>query len=177
MKSTLNPADYDYLPPQLLERLAADQAAAPAIQPVSRRGFMKVSAGVGGGLVLAFGLGVDDAAAQAPPPGAGPGGPPRGGGGFGGAPQPLNPSAYVQITPDGKITIYSKIPEIGQGIKTGLAMIIAEELDCNWADVTVEQAPVDAAKYGSQFAGGSMSIPSAWTSLRNAGAGNRQQGV
>jgi isoquinoline 1-oxidoreductase beta subunit len=179
MKSFLNSADYDYLPPQLIAAIEGEQPA-PGKQPVSRRGFMKVSAGVGGGLVLAFGLGMDDASAQAPPPGAAPrggppGGAPRGGGfgGFGGAPQPLQPSAYVQIKPDGKITIYSKIPEIGQGIKTGLAMIIAEELDCNWDDVTVEQAPVDSAKYGSQFAGGSMSIPSAWTSLRNAGAAAR----
>ncbi len=56
------------------------------------------------------------------------------------APQALNPSAYVRIMPDGKITIWSKTPEIGQGIKTGFGMILAEELDCKWSDVTVEQA-------------------------------------
>jgi isoquinoline 1-oxidoreductase beta subunit len=108
-----------------------------------------------------------------PPPGAGPGGPRAGGGGFGGAPQALNPSAYVRIMPDGKITIWAKNPEIGQGIKTAFAMIIAEELDCKWSDVTVEQAEVNSAKYGSQLAGGSTSIPSNFTSLRNAGAAAR----
>jgi isoquinoline 1-oxidoreductase beta subunit len=183
MKSVINSSDHDYLPPELIEQIVAAeraQATASATSPVSRRNFMKVSAaGVGGGFVLAFGLGSGDAGAQqAPPPGAAPGGPPgggrQGGGGFGGgAPAALNPSAYVRIMPDGKITIWSKTPEIGQGIKTGFGMIIAEELDCKWSDVTVEQAEVNAAKYGQQFAGGSTSINSAWTSLRNAGAAAR----
>jgi isoquinoline 1-oxidoreductase subunit beta len=179
MNSTLNSSDYDYLPPELIEQItAAERAqATPANSSVSRRNFMKVSAaGIGGGFVLAFGLGNADAQ-QAPPPGAGgpPGGARQGGpGGFGGgAPAALNPSAYVRIMPDGKITIWSKTPEIGQGIKTGFGMIIAEELDCKWSDVTVEQAEVNAAKYGQQFAGGSTSINSAWTSLRNAGAAAR----
>lgn len=182
MTSILNSADHEYLPPELVEqmtRMEQAEAVSPVKAAVSRRSFMKVSAGASGGFVLAFGLGMGDAdAQQAPPPGAGPGGPPGGarggGGGFGGgAPAALNPSAYVRIMPDGKITIWSKTPEIGQGIKTGFGMIIAEELDCKWSDVTVEQAEVNAAKYGQQFAGGSTSIPSAWTSLRNAGAAAR----
>jgi isoquinoline 1-oxidoreductase beta subunit len=178
MNSVLNSSDYDYLPPELVEQLEMAEQPQPAesvSKAVSRRNFMKVSAaGVGGGFVLAFGLGAGDAEAQAPPPG--PGGPPPGGargGGFGGAPQALNPSAYVRIMPDGKITIWSKSPEIGQGIKTAFGMIIAEELDCKWSDVTVEQAEVNSAKYGSQLAGGSTSIPSNFTSLRNAGAAAR----
>jgi isoquinoline 1-oxidoreductase subunit beta len=180
MNSELNPSDYDHLPAVLVEHLGLteQQDAAPVRQPVSRRNFMKVSAGVGGGFVLAFGLGMDHAdAQQAPPPGAGgarAGGPPGGGGGFGGgAPAALIPSAYVRVTPDGKITIWSKSPEIGQGIKTAFGMIIAEELDCKWSDVTVEQAEVNSAKYGAQLAGGSTSIPSNFTSLRNAGAAAR----
>ncbi len=52
-------------------------------------------------------------------------------------------------------------------------MIIAEELDCKWSDVTVEQAEVNSAKYGQQLAGGSTSIPSNFTSLRNAGGAAR----
>jgi isoquinoline 1-oxidoreductase beta subunit len=79
----------------------------------------------------------------------------------------------VKIAPDGKITLYSKNPEIGQGIKTAFGVILAEELDAKWSDVTVEQAPINAAVYGSQFAGGSLSIPTAFTSLRQAGAGAR----
>jgi isoquinoline 1-oxidoreductase beta subunit len=163
----------EYYPPELLEQFAlmerASQVSAPVAEPVSRRNFMKVSAGVSGGMVLAFGLGMGDADAQgAPGPGAGPGGP-RGGG----APQPIQASAYVRIMPDGKITIWAKNPEIGQGIKTAFAMIIAEELDCKWSDVTVEQAEVNSAKYGQQLAGGSTSIQSAWTSLRNAGGASR----
>lgn len=167
----------EYYPPELLEQFAllerASQSAAPGVEPVSRRSFMKVTAaGVGGGMVLAFGFGADDAdAQQAPPPGAGPGGPRPGG--PGGAPAPLNPSAYVRIMPDGKITIWSKNPEIGQGIKTAFGMIIAEELDCKWADVTVEQAEVNSAKYPGQLAGGSTSIQQSWTVLRNAGGAAR----
>ncbi|MEO8315190.1 MAG: molybdopterin cofactor-binding domain-containing protein [Pseudomonadota bacterium] len=181
MNTTLNSSDYDHLPPALVEGLGlterGTQNAAASANAVSRRNFMKVSAaGVGGGFVLAFGLGMGDAdAQQAPPPGAGPGGPPGGGrqGGPGGAPAALNPSAYVRVMPDGKITIWSKNPEIGQGIKTAFAMIIAEELDCKWSDVTVEQAEVNSAKYGQQLAGGSTSIPSNFVSLRNAGAAAR----
>ncbi len=77
----------------------------------------------------------------------------------------------MHIKPDGRITIFSKNPECGQGIKNGLPMIIAEELDCAWSDVDVEQADVDAALYGgNQFAGGSLSTPANWMTMRNAGA-------
>src|SRR5690606_21188385 len=93
-------------------------------------------------------------------------------GGFG-APQPLRPDAYVKIAADGKITLYSKNPEIGQGIKTAFGMILAEELDAKWTDVTVEQAPVDAGIYPMQLAGGSLSIPWAYDMLRQSGAAAR----
>lgn len=80
------------------------------------------------------------------------------------------PNAFVNISPDGRIWIYSKSPEIGQGIKTAFPMIVAEELDAHWDDVVVEQAPIDPEVYGRQSAGGSTSIPSAWDQLREAGA-------
>jgi isoquinoline 1-oxidoreductase beta subunit len=125
---------------------------------LSRRGFIKVASGAAGGLVLGLSMGAPgEAQAQS----AGP--PPR----------PFVPGAFVRVAPDGKITLISKNPEIGQGIKTGFGVILAEELDAKWSDVTVEQAEVNRAVYGTQIAGGSMSIPRAWDELRYAGAGAR----
>jgi isoquinoline 1-oxidoreductase subunit beta len=167
----------EYYPAAILEQLEQFEKlegeaglSALTAAPVSRRSFMKVSAGAGGGLVLALGFfGSDSAQAQqaagAAPAPARPAGPPPG--------PPFNPSAYVRIAPDGKITLISKNPEIGQGIKTAFGVILAEELDAKWSDVIIEQAPINAAVYGTQFAGGSLSIPMAYNTLRQAGAGAR----
>ncbi len=88
-----------------------------------------------------------------------------------GAPQRL--SAYITVAPDNQVIIRARMPEIGQGIKTGLAMIIAEELDADWSKVVVETAPVDEKTFGPQFAGGSMSTPMSYDLMRRTGAAAR----
>jgi len=122
---------------------------------IGRRTFLRASALTGGGMLL--GLYFEPRVlAQAPP-----------------AP-PLAPNAYIRIAPNGIVTIASKNPEIGQGIKTALPMLIAEELDVDWKDVRVEQAETDPSKYGAQFAGGSLSTPMNFDTMRQVGAAGRQ---
>ncbi len=82
-------------------------------------------------------------------------------------------NAYVGINADGSITIYGPNPEVGQGVNTSLPMIVAEELDANWADVVCQAAPVQQ-QYGMQFAGGSLSIPMRWDEMRKVGATARE---
>ena len=84
------------------------------------------------------------------------------------------PNAFLSIRPDGIVTIMSPNPEIGQGIKTAFPIIVAEELDVDWAKVKVLQAPLDTKKFERQVAGGSGSIPHSWQRLRKAGATARQ---
>ena len=125
---------------------------------MDRRSFLRVSGLAGGGLLLGFylrsgarALGATEAPAAE-----------------------FVPNAFIRITPDGVVTIISKNPEIGQGVKTSLPMLIAEELDVPWSSVRVEEALSDPAKYGAQFAGGSTATPMHWDELRRVGAAARQ---
>ena len=80
------------------------------------------------------------------------------------------PNLYVRIDPDGRITIVSKNPEGGQGVKTAFPMVVAECLEVDWKDVHVEQAMLDD-RYGRQALGGSRGTPDGWDDLRIAGTG------
>jgi isoquinoline 1-oxidoreductase beta subunit len=85
----------------------------------------------------------------------------------------FEPNVYLRITPDGKVIIQAKNPEIGQGVKTSLPQIIAEELEVPWETVDVQIAPLDN-RYGAQFAGGSTAINTNFETLRKAGAAARE---
>jgi len=83
-------------------------------------------------------------------------------------------NSHIKISKSGDITIFAPNPEIGQGIKTTLPMLVAEELDVAWKDVNVVQAKLDREKFTNQWAGGSMGVMLAWQPLRKSGATARQ---
>ena len=83
-------------------------------------------------------------------------------------------NAFLRIGPDGYVTIFSPNPEIGQGVKTSMPMIIAEELDVEWDKVVVEQGHLNMQDFDRQVAGGSQSIRYGWDSLRETGAAAKQ---
>lgn len=144
---------HDLVKPALAEETAEGGSTLAAID---RRQFFRITGVAGGGLVLGGMAFTTSKAAKAQ------------GNENQAAAETL--TAYVQITPEGRINLFSKNPECGQGIKTGLPLIIAEELDCAWEDVDVVQAKIDAGQYGPQFAGGSLSTPMNWMPMRQAGA-------
>src|SRR5260370_12400775 len=86
------------------------------------------------------------------------------------------PNAFLRIGSDNSVTVIAKHVEMGQGAYTGIATVLAEELDADWAQVRVESAPADATRYANlafgkiQGTGGSSAIPNSWPQLRDAGA-------
>jgi isoquinoline 1-oxidoreductase beta subunit len=122
---------------------------------MNRRDFIKVSAAAGGGMMLAVHLPWDGALAETA------------------GSEVFSPNVFIRIRPDSGVTIMSKNPEIGQGIKTMLPMLVAEELEVDFAEVQIEQAPLDE-RYGPQFAGGSTGTPLNWDRCRLAGATARE---
>ncbi len=133
---------------------------------LSRRDFLKVSSVAGVGLVLSLyisGCGRLESPTAESTPTVRPPSP---------TPQPdayLTPNVYVTIGTDGNVTITCPRPEMGQGTRTALPMILAEELGVDWAQVRIAQADAGFA-YGDQQAGGSTSIQAFYTPLRSAGA-------
>ena len=118
----------------------------------NRRSFLKLSAAGGAGLMLQFswfsGLAKDNPNADAA----------------------YDLNGYIKIGTDGTVTIASPNPEVGQNVKTSMPMIVAEELDVDWKNVNVVQAPLNTDIFTRQIAGGSRSINESWDALRMAGA-------
>lgn len=123
---------------------------------LARRNFLKASVAVSGGLLLTATIPAAHAATL---------------GKAAAGDAALN--AYVHIAPSGQVTITAKNPEIGQGVKMMLPMLIAEELDVAWDDVVITQGDLDK-RYPDQVAGGSTATPRNWLPMRRVGAAGRQ---
>ncbi|MBI4429935.1 MAG: xanthine dehydrogenase family protein molybdopterin-binding subunit [Ignavibacteriales bacterium] len=123
---------------------------------LNRRDFLKVSSVAGSGLVLGFYLPSKENEMLVGPA------------------ADFSPNAFVKINPSGTVTISVAKSEMGQGVRTSLPMIVAEELDADWTKVRIEQADAHPTKYGSQSTGGSFSVRGSWQMLRQAGATARE---
>jgi isoquinoline 1-oxidoreductase beta subunit len=121
------------------------------MSPLSRREFVAAAVAGGAGLVVGFYL-------------------PRGGKK---SQEAFSPNAYLRITPDNKVTIVVARSEMGQGVRTALPMILAEELEADWKQIEIEQAGASTL-YGDQGTGGSASVKTTWDPMRKAGAAARE---
>jgi isoquinoline 1-oxidoreductase beta subunit len=132
--------------------------ATPVINE-SRRDFLKSSAAMGGGLVIGFALPGAARFAEA-------------------ATAAFQPSAFIRITPDNVVTVIVGLSEMGQGVLTAIPMLVAEELEADWAKIRIEQAPADPAFanpiFKVQATGGSTSVRGHWEPMRKAGATARE---
>jgi isoquinoline 1-oxidoreductase beta subunit len=120
---------------------------------LNRRDFMKVVSLAGTGFVLGFYLPTKEEELLALEPA-----------------DVFAPNAFLSIDASGTVTITVAKSEMGQGVRTALPMIVADELDADWAKVKIDQAPAHPTKYGSQGTGGSASVRRSWDMLRKAGA-------
>ncbi|MDD2033670.1 xanthine dehydrogenase family protein molybdopterin-binding subunit [Pseudomonas sp. 39167] len=129
---------------------------------LSRRGFLK-GASATGVLVLAASWGLPDAFAEDKK--------------FGGEGMPNgvidDPQVYVSIATDGSVTVICNRSEMGQGVRTSLTMVVADELDADWAQVKVRQAPADEVRFGNQDTDGSRSMRHWYEPMRRCGAAAR----
>lgn len=125
-----------------------DETPGSLVFKLDRRQFLKLTGMVGGGLILGFALPKTRAETTD---------------------ATFQPNGYIKIDSEG-ITLYAPNPEIGQGVKTSLPMIVAEELDVDWTEISVVQSEINSAVYGQQFAGGSTAIPTNYAKLRQVGA-------
>ncbi len=123
---------------------------------MERRSFLKITALAGGGVML--GLCTEQRAKAQ---------------GRGAPAVPPDPHNYIRVSADGTVTIIAKNPEVGQGVRTMLPMLIADELDVDWKSVKIEQADFDDSKYSAQSAGGSTATPVNWVPMRQVGAAGR----
>src|SRR5579863_7381883 len=121
---------------------------------LTRRNFLHVSALSGGGLLLGTFIG------------------PKARGQQQRQQAPLDPNTFIRIDADGTVTLISRNPEIGQGVKNMLPMLIAEELEVDWKQVKVEQADFNE-KYGGQTTGGSRAASNNWLPMRQVGAAGK----
>ena len=124
---------------------------------MNRRSFIQLTALAGGSVMIGL-YSEPQALAQ-----RGPAGPPA----------PVNPNVYVTVHPDNTFTLIAKNPETGQGMRNALPMIIADELDVDWKQVTVTQADLDGTKYTGQIEGGSTAIPTNYMPMRQVGVAGR----
>jgi len=123
---------------------------------VHRRAFLKIAAGGTAGLMLGVNFGSTSAQAQA-------------------AAGAMEFNAFIRISPDNTVKVLIKHLEMGQGVYTGLATCVADELDARWDQVICEHAPADTEKYanllmGQQGTGGSTAMANSFMQMRQAGA-------